>query len=381
MLSGKALNAYVVAGIRSDHECTRAREAKEKLNSGMWIMLREGTAARNVKDLLPLVTPVNARRFFFVTDDRHPRELLMEGHIDSIVRKAIRLGLDPLLAIQMASLNAAEYFGLDDLGAIAPGFRADIVAVDHLSRFNIKKVFKDGILIAEEGRIVSSAWRRLTPESYPKAPSSFQRSVRFKGVSPDDLLLRSDQSRAKIIELIPDQIVTKKVIKEMPLRDGIAHPDVKHDILKAVVVERHRSTGRIGIGFVKGFGLQEGAIGSSVAHDSHNLVIVGTHDRDILKAITALKAMGGGLVATRGNKVLASVPLPIAGLISEKSVREVYGQMETLRKEVKALGCQLPDPFMTLSFLSLPVIPALKLTDKGLIDVTRFKIVSLFGEE
>jgi len=374
MLSGKGLYAYLTAGIRSDHECTTLKEAKEKLKNGMWIMIREGTTARNLRSLIPLVQPKNSRRFLFVTDDRHPKELLEEGHINSMVRQAIRWGIDPILAIQMATLNAAEYFRLDDLGAIAPGYRADMVTFDHLGRFQIKKVFKDGVLVAEDGKMLLSVNRI---RKNPKAKGS----VRTKPLKKDTFLLRSDQPLAKVIQLIPDQIVTKKSVKKILLKDGVAHPNIKEDILKIVVVERHQATGNIGIGFVQGFGLKKGAIGSSVAHDSHNLIIVGTNDQDILKTVEAIQAMGGGLAAVSNGKVLASLPLPIAGLMSDTSVTQVNHQLEVLHRAVRTLGCKLPDPFMTLSFLSLPVIPELKITDKGLVDVNQFKFVPLFGEE
>ncbi len=374
MLSGKGLYAYLTAGIRSDHECTTLKEAKEKLKNGMWIMIREGTTARNLRSLLPLVQPKNSRRFLFVTDDRHPKELLEEGHINSMVRQAIRWGIDPILAIQMATLNAAEYFRLDDLGAIAPGYRADMVTFDHLGRFQIKKVFKDGVLVAEDGKMLSSVNRI---RKNPKAKGS----VRIKPLKKNSFLLRSDQPLAKVIQLIPDQIVTKKSVKKILLKDGVAYPNIKEDILKIVVVERHKATGNIGIGFVQGFGLKKGAIGSSVAHDSHNLVIVGTNDQDILKTVEAIQAMGGGLAAVSNGKVLASLPLPIAGLMSDTSVTQVNLQLEVLHRAVRTLGCKLPDPFMTLSFLSLPVIPELKITDKGLVDVNQFKFVPLFGED
>ena len=374
MLSGKGLYAYVTAGIRSDHECTTLKEAKEKLKNGMWIMIREGTAARNLRSLLPLITPKNSRRFLFVTDDRHPKELLGEGHIDSMVRQAIRWGIDPILAIQMATLNTAEYFRLDDLGAIAPGYRADIATFDHLGRFQIKKVIKDGILVAENGRMLFPPIRK---EKGPKVKGS----VRVKSFKKDAFLLRSGQPLAKVIQLIPNQIVTKKVTKKIFLKEGVAYPDIKEDILKIAVVERHKATGNIGIGFVQGFGLKKGAIGSSVAHDSHNLVIVGTNDLDMLRAVEAIKAMRGGLVAVLDGKVLASLPLPIAGLMSGAPVTQVNHQLEALHGAARTLGCKIPDPFMTLSFLSLPVIPELKITDKGLVDVNQFKFVPLFGED
>jgi len=374
MLSGKGLYAYLTAGIRSDHECTTPKEAKEKLKNGMWIMIREGTTARNLRDLIPLVQSKNSRRFLFVTDDRHPKELLEEGHINSMVRQAIKWGMDPILAIQMATLNAAEYFRFDELGAIAPCYRADIITFDHLGRFQIKKVFKDGVLVADNGKMVSPPIRK-------KESLKVKGSLRIKPLKKDTFLLRSDQPLAKVIQLIPDQIVTKKVMKKILLKDGVAYPNIKEDILKIVVVERHKATGNIGIGFVQGFSLKKGAIGSSVAHDSHNLVIVGTNDLDILKAVEVIQEMRGGLAVVLDGKMLASLPLPIAGLMSEASVPQVNLQLETLHRAAKTLGCKLPDPFMTLSFLSLPVIPELKITDKGLVDVNQFKFVSLFGED
>jgi adenine deaminase len=376
MLSGKGLYAYLTAGIRSDHECTTPKEAKEKLKNGMWIMIREGTTARNLKDLLPLVTPKNSRRFFFVTDDRHPKELLEEGHINSMVKRATKLGVDPILNIQMATLNAAEYFRLDDLGAIAPGYRADIITFDHLSRFRIKKVLKDGVLVADDGKLLS----RSMGKSSLFLPIR-KKGLRIKTIKNEELILRTDQPFAKVIQLIPDQIVTKKVVKKILLREGVAYPNIKEDILKIIVVERHRATGNIGIGFVQGFGLKNGAIGSTVAHDSHNLVIVGTNDLDILKTVEVIRAMGGGLAAVSDQKVLASLLLPIAGLMAEVPVREVNERLKALLNSTKALGSKLPNPFMILSFLCLPVIPELKITDKGLVDVNQFKIVSLFGEE
>lgn len=371
-LSGKDLYAYLTAGIRSDHECTTLREAEEKLRNGMWIMIREGTTARNLKDLIPLITLKNSRRFLFATDDRHPKELLQEGHIDSMIRQAIKKGMDPIMAIQMATLNPSEYFRLEDIGSIAPGYKADLIVFDHLKRFKIKKVFKEGELVAEDGKMVSFPIRKKILRS--------KGSVRIKPLKEDAFLLRSHQPFAKIIQLIPDQIITKKMIRKIPLKDGIAYPNLKEDILKIAVVERHKATGNIGIGFAQGFGLKEGALGSSVAHDSHNLVVVGANDQDMLKAIETIQKMEGGLVVVLKGEVLASLPLPIAGLMAETSVSQVNHQLELLQQATKKMGCRIPDPFMTLSFLSLPVIPELKITDKGLVDVNQFKIVPLFGK-
>jgi adenine deaminase len=282
--------------------------------------------------------------------------------------------MDPILTIQMATLNTAEYFRLDDLGAIAPGYRADIISFDHLGRFQINKVFKEGVLVAEDGQM-------LLPANQKRKGPKARGSVRIKPLKKDAFLLTSDQPLAKIIQLIPDQIITKKIVGKILLKDGVAHPNIEEDILKIVVVERHKATGNVGIGFVQGFGIKKGAIGSSVAHDSHNLVMVGANDQDILEAVTAIKEMGGGLVAVLNGKVLASLPLPIAGLMSEASVAQVNHQLGALHRAAKNLGCRIPDPFMTLSFLSLPVIPELKITDKGLVDVNQFKFVPLFEED
>ncbi len=374
LLTGKGLYAYLTSGIRSDHECSTPKEAKEKLKNGMWIMVREGSTARNLKDLLPLIHSKNSRRFFWVTDDRHPKELIEEGHIDSMIRQAIRLGLDPILAIQMATLNVAEYFRLDDLGAIAPGFRADLVSFDHLGEFRIKKVFKDGLLIAEGGRLLPKALKRIKGRK-------IRESIHIGEIDRDSFLLRGNQPWAKVIQLIPGQIITKKVMKKIILKDGVAYPNPEEDLLKIAVVERHRGTGNIGVGFVQGFGLKEGAIGSSVAHDSHNIIVVGTNDEEILRAVQGIQKMGGGLIVISKGKVLASLPLPIGGLMAEVSVDRVYQKLRALDEKVRELGCELVDPFMALSFLSLPVIPELKITDKGLVDVNQFKIVPVFGEK
>ncbi len=372
-LSGKNLYAYLMANIRSDHECTKPEEALEKLRNGMWIMIREGSTAKNLKDLLPIVNTKNSRRFLFVTDDRHPKELVEDGHIDSLIKISISSGLDPILAIQMATINPSQYFGLNNLGAIAPGYRADLISLEDLKKFKIKKVFKDGSLVFNNGRTLISYDKKLKLSIKTK-------SVRIKPLSDESFIIKSDKAYAKVIKIIPDQIVTEKVVKRVILKDGIAYPDIKEDILKIAVIERHRATGNIGVGFVQGFGLKKGAIGSSISHDSHNIIIVGTNDIDMLKAAEAISEMGGGLVAVSDKKVLESLALPIAGLMTDISVAEVQKRLSAIGKVVKSLGCKLSDPFMTLSFLSLPVIPELKITDKGLVDVNSFKIVPLFEE-
>jgi len=370
-LSGKDLNAYLAAGIGSDHECTDPDEAREKLGRGMHIFIREGTTARNLHSLLPLVTPANARFCHFCTDDRHPDTLLTEGHVDDIVRQAIAGGLDPVLAIQMASINTALYFGLRQTGAVAPGYRADLLVLDDLERVQVAQVYAAGQLVAEGGRCL------LSTAELPQVPTQ---STVHLNTAVLDLTIRAGQGLARVIGVVPGQVVTEDLRLEPAVVDGQVVADPARDLAKIAVIERHHSSGNLGLGLVKGIGLRRGAIASSVAHDSHNVIVVGVADADMRAAVAAVAGMGGGQVAVADGQVQAACPLPIAGLMSDRPLEQVRDQVAALTKAAQALGSTLPDPFMTLSFLALPVIPALKLTDKGLVDVIRFQLVPLFGE-
>jgi len=368
-LSGTDLNAYISSGVGSDHECTSVVEATEKLRAGMWIMIREGSAAKNLTDLLPLVKDSNYRRCFFVTDDRHPGDLIKEGHMDHILRKAVSLGLDPVRTVQMASINTAEYFGLKGLGAVAPGYIADLVVVEDLSSFRVRFVIKDGKIVAEDGK--------LTGEIKGYEEPSVYRTMNVAPLSEDDFKIRATESEVKVIGLVPDQIITRSLREGAKSEGRFIVADPERDVLKLAVIERHKATGNVGLGLVKGFGLRSGALASSFAHDSHNIVVVGVDDRDMLFAAEEVIRMGGGYVVADQGKILGRLPLPIAGLMSDRSVQEVQEDLEKLHELARELGVKVRSPFITLSFLSLPVIPELKLTDKGLVDVAKFKLVPI----
>ena len=373
LLSGKALNAYRLTGVGSDHECTELAEATEKLRLGFTLMIREGSLARNLAELLPAVTPATMRRSLLVTDDCHPEDLIRRGHLNHVLRLAVSHGLDPLSALTMVTLNPACYFGIKDRGAIAPGLAADLVALQDPQEFRVEKVWKRGRLVAEEGQL-------LPDVDLPDCPAPFAPlqvgDLNLSALSPPvtgDLV--------KVIGLVPGQLLTEKLVLPTPVRDGCLGTDVGRDLLKLAVVERHHRSGRVGIGLVKGFGLKKGALASTVAHDSHNLVLLGLSEEDMLAAARHLVELGGGLAVVSEGKVLADLPLPVAGLLSPASLQEVAQAHGRLREAYRSLGGMVVDPFMTLSFLSLEVIPALKLTDLGLVDVNRFQVVSLFGED
>jgi adenine deaminase len=369
-LKGKDLNAYIASGVQSDHECTTVEEAKEKVAAGMYVIIREGSGTKNLKDLLPAVTPQNERRFFFCTDDRHPNDILEEGHIDFMVRTAIKEGLDPISAIRLATLNTAEYFRLDHLGAVAPGKRADLVAFEDLNEIRAKQVYKNGKLVAMDRIPIYDVAVR------PKTP--LRGSVNIKWLEGGEFVIPAQGKTCRVIGIKPDQIVTEHLQMTCSTDNGQVVADVDRDLAKIFVVERHQASGNIGKGLVKGFGLKRGAIATSIGHDSHNIIVVGVNDLDILKAVTRINKMGGGIAVVNGDSVLESLKLPIGGLMSDKPLEYVYSQTKSLLNAAKTLGIHLEDPLMTLAFMALPVIPSLKLTDKGLVDVEKFAHVPLF---
>jgi len=369
-LKGRGLNAYIAAGIKSDHECTTLKEASEKLKRGMYIMIREGTTAKNLLALLPLVKAENSSKFFFVTDDTSPRDLLKEGHMNSMIKRAIEHGIGPITAIQMATLNTSEYFKIDDLGAIAPGYKADMVVFDNFNEFNIEMVFKDGVLVAKNGKMI----KRIAKP----AKVQLRSTINVKWIELDDFRIRAKSKLAKVMRVVPDQVITRKGIEKIKEKDGFAVSDVKNDVLKICVIERHMASGNTGLGFVKGFNLRRGAMASSVSHDSHNIVVLGTNDEDMYLAAVRIVKLRGGIVIVNEGCVVEELSLPIGGLMSEEKLEVVADRVDKLNFEVGKLGCKLNNPFMTLSFLTIPVIPELRLTDKGLIDVKKMKIVDLF---
>jgi len=370
-LTGKDLCAYVIAGIGSDHECTTLEEAREKLRNGMHIMIREGSAAKNLSTLFPLVNEHNSRNCFFVTDDLDPEDILEKGHINSLVRTAIDKGLDPIRAIQMATINPAAYFRLKGLGRVAPGSPADLLILDDLKQVSITRVYQSGRLVAEAGKLVVPSVSRR--ESH--LPDSM--NVAWDRVK--DFSIKAEGTTVNIIQVVPGQIITKRVVEPAPIMDGLVVADPARDILKIAVIERHHGTGAFALALIRGFGLKRGAIACTVAHDSHNIIVVGANDSDMLAAARETTRMGGGLTAVADGRSLAAVPLPIAGLMSDKPVQEVRDALERAVHAAHELGCQLENPFATLSFMALTPIPELKLTDQGLFDSLNFKFVSLFA--
>jgi len=374
-LTGRDLVAYVASGIETDHECTTAEEAREKLRLGMAVMIREGSTARNLDALLPLVTPATADRFMFVSDDRDVNDLVEEGHIDCMVRRAIAAGVDPPVAIRLASYNAARHYGLRQVGAVCPGYHAVLTLLEDLKACRVTRVYQAGRLVAQDGECVYEPPR-------DKRPPILRSTINVPRIEPGDFRVSCEKKaapRVHVIEMIEDQINTDRSIENMPVEDGSVVADPSRDIAKVAVIERHQASGNIGLGFVRGFGLQRGAIASSIAHDAHNLIVAGTNDTDLYTAaVQVVRACGGLCVAAEG-KILAECPLPIAGLMSDRPADELRAQLHAVRAAVAGLGCKLRRPFMALSFVSLSVIGSLKVTDQGLIDVDLFKRVDLLA--
>ncbi len=377
-LTGRDLNAYIAAGVESDHECSTAEEAFEKLKRGQWIMIREGTAAKNLKALLPLFDDEYCNRCMLVTDDKHPGDLIELGHIDYIIREAVKAGKKPANAIKMASFNAATYFGLKKRGAVAPGYRADLIVVSDLNEFKVEKVFKKGQLVAEDGNLT------IDIPSFAKKETAFPRvyhSFNLRELSPQDFILMESGSKKRVIEMIRGELLTREIIVPSNLDraaecaiEGHIQPargvELDKDIIKIAVIERHKKTGHVGIGFATGYGIKYGAIASSVAHDSHNLIVAGTNDIDMATAANAVRENEGGLAIAVDGKVLSTLPLPLGGLMCECTAETVRDKLIEMKAQARLLG--VPDgidPFMTLAFVALPVIPKLRILTKGLADV------------
>jgi adenine deaminase len=370
-LSGHSLSAYAALGVGSEHECTSVEEAAEKLARGFYILIREATNARNLHTLLPLINERNHRRICFCTDDRVPGDLLDQGSIDYMVREAITFGIDPITALRMATLNTAEWFGLHDRGAIAPGRVADLIIFDDLKAPHIRQVYAAGHLAAEDGRLVSKTAPAV------KIPPALKKTMQVDW-SRLKLRIPATGERVRVIVSLPDQLVTEERIISAPICEGEVVALPEQDLLKMAVVDRHKASGAVGLGLIAGIGLRQGAIAGTIAHDHHNLVIIGADDVSMLTAAKAVGTLGGGLAVALGNQVLASLPLPVAGLMSDRPIAEVRAGYDSVITAAKTLGSGLHDPFMAMSFMALEVIPKLKLTDQGLVDVEQFEVVDLF---
>ncbi|MDM8000613.1 MAG: adenine deaminase [Dehalococcoidia bacterium] len=366
-LTGRDLNAYVAAGIGSDHECTILEEAQERLARGLWVMIREGSSEKNLAALLPAVTDKTFHRCLLVVDDCSCEDLLRDGDIDGVIRKAIHLGLDPVRAIQMATINAAQCFRLKGLGAVAPGYYASLVIFSSLAKLDIRLAFYRGRIVGRDGQpffsaeVAGSGWLRST--------------VRVKPFGIEALRIPALKRHQPVIEVVPGQITTRMASAVVQVKDGEVVSDTAADILKLAVIERHKATGNIGVSLVKGFGLKRGALASSIAHDSHNIIVVGVEDRDMLAAVNEVERMQGGLAVASEGSLIAALPLPIAGLLSDEPLENVVQQLGSVETAAAELGCTLASPFSILSFLALPVIPHLRLTDLGLVDVDRFELL------
>lgn len=374
MIYGKELNAYAIAGIKTEHECSTLDEVMDRLRLGMYILLREGSAAKDLRNIISAVNKDNIRRFLLCTDDRHPEDLINEGTIDFNIKLAIEAGIDPVDAIKMATLNAAECYRLEKKGAIAPGYIADLVVIDNLADFNITHVFKGGELVAENNKAI------FEPKIY--LPKDMTNSINMKDVKIEDIQISMKTNKANIISILEGSLTTETTVKEVEVVGGKFNYS-NNDVLKLVVVERHNATGNIGVALIENFNLKNGAIGSTVAHDSHNLIVIGDNDDDILKAIEDLRSIGGGLTIVSNGETIRNLPLEIGGIMTYKPIEEtnlILKEMIVLSQEKLNVNKKI-DPFMTLAFMALPVIPKLKLTDMGLFDVENFNFIEVYNED
>ena len=375
-LSGKELNAYVTAGIRSDHECSDFEEAKEKFARGQWIMIRQGTAAKNSKGLMGMFEDPYYQRCLLVTDDKHPGDLIRIGHIDAIIREAVSMGADLIRAIRMGTLNAAAYFGLHDMGAVAPGYKADLAVFDDLRTLNVKQVYKGGKLVAEDGKMLHQK-EKITDwsdEIKERVFHSFHRDP----ITVEELQLKKTTgTHQRVIDMVAHELITRERIEEWKELPGMAPGvDISRDIVKLAAIERHKNTGHVGLGFLGKYGLKRGAVATSIGHDSHNLVIAGVTDEDMVLAGNRVIENGGGLAIALAGKVLADLPLPIGGLMADEPVEVVDEKLEHMKKLSVELGISEDiDAFMTLAFISLPVIPKLRLNTYGVVDVEKHQVV------
>lgn len=374
--TGKGLNAYVAAGIRCCHESTSAEEALAKMRLGMYAMLREGSAWHDLKNVAQAITKhkVDSRYACLVADDAHPHTLISNGHLDYIIKRAVEEGIDPIEAIQMCTINVAQCFGLDhEMGSVAPSKCADMVLIDDLTSCHVTDVFIDGEHVASDGKMLTE----IAPYFYPE--KAFD-SVHLDELSPEffEIAAKGTENHVRVIEVISAKVGTTEVFATLRSNDGKLHADPERDILKAVVIERHHRTGTKGMGFVKGFGIKNGALAQTVAHDAHNLLVVGSNDEDMALAANTLIKCGGGMVAVQNGKVLGVVELPIAGLISDLPAEKVAEKVANLSVAWKTLGCTLPSPFMTMALIPLACLPELRLTNRGLVDCRTFRFVDLF---
>jgi adenine deaminase len=369
LVGGTTLQAYAAAGVSSDHESVAAQEALDKLRAGVQVLIREGSTAKNLDAILPVVTERTARFCSWATDDKQPDDLETQGHIDHNIRKAVAQGLDPILAIQMATINTARHYALNDLGAIAPGYHADMVTFHDLSNVRPTRTFAAGKLVAQDGAL-------LTPVRNSVQPPRNNMTAGF--VTERAFRIEARGAKARVIRVLPEQLITPAEVADVKVVDGAVVADPGRDLLKIAVVERHKGTGNVGLGLVTGMGLKAGALASSIAHDSHNVVVVGTDDADMALAARAVNDMEGGIAAVVGGELLARLALPVAGLMSDQPLAVVRDGMLKLLAAARELGCPLANPYMQMAFLALPVIPELKLSDMGLVDVDKFELCGLF---